>query len=511
MGFDISRYRAYRENSTIEARNAARGLPDSLWETYSAFANTYGGIILLGVRELEDGSFIPSGLRNSQKVLKDLWNTLNNPNKVSANLLTDSSIELYTESNGDEVIAITVPRAGRTEKPVYIGNSLYGGTFRRGFEGDYRCSRREVNAMLRDAPEATPDMKVIEELSWSDLNQESIRSYRNSHAYHSPNHPWRLLSTEQYLIRIGAAAIRGKGLHPTAAGLLMFGEEHQITQEYPEYFLDYREYGTESAIDWIDRIHSQSGSWTGNLHDFFFMVSARLGNALKSPFRLAMQDGIMTRQDDTPVHSAVREAFANCLTNADFFIPSGVVIQKHPDGIIFSNPGDIRVGKDEMLAGGISDARNKAIMKMFNLLGLGERAGSGVPRILAAWKSEGFPAPSVIEDLNAMRTTLILPFTDTFRRNASDKPASDKPASDKPASDKPASDKPYRETEYERMDEICCYLAENGESITAEIAKEVGLSPVRTRALLGRLCADGQVESTGGNRNRRYRIAKRGS
>ena len=67
MGFDISRYRAYRENSTIEAKNAARGLPDSLWETYSAFANTYGGIILLGVKELEDGK---KELEDARKALK---------------------------------------------------------------------------------------------------------------------------------------------------------------------------------------------------------------------------------------------------------------------------------------------------------------------------------------------------------------------------------------------------------------------------------------------------------
>ena len=85
-----------------------------------------------------------------------------------------------------------------------------------------------------------------------------------------------------------------------------------------------------------------------------------------------MLDGIY-RTDDTPIHVAVREALANCLSNADFLLSGSVVIRKYPDKIVFSNPGTIRLGKKQMLRGGESQPRNKLILNMLNYIGIGDR------------------------------------------------------------------------------------------------------------------------------------------
>ena len=119
------------------------------------------------------------------------------------------------------------------------------------------------------------------------------------------------------------------------------------------------------------------------------------------------------RIDDTPVHKALREALANCLINADYHGLRGVVIKKETDKITFANPGYIRTGKKQMRLGGESDPRNKSLMKMFNLINIGERAGSGVPNIFNVWEDEGFIEPVIEEIFDPDRTILCLSFVFT--------------------------------------------------------------------------------------------------
>ena len=406
--FDLSQFDEYREGNRLEVKKANAGLPNSLWDTYSSFSNCNGGAIILGVREREDGSWHTTHLQNKDKLLKDFWNTVNNRKKVSVNLLKEEDVKTY-EIEGDIIIVIYVSKADRVYKPVYINNDLFGGTFRRDHEGDYHCSEAEVRGMLRDQAEKGTDNKILLNMDLGIFNSETVRSFRSRHTAVNPNHVWHKLDDIAYLERIGAASISdvdGK-LHPTAAGLLMFGEEYKIRSEFPDYFLDYREM-LDPSIRWTDRLESSSGEWSGNLLDFFFQMERKLLKDLKKPFRL---EGI-TRIDETPVHKAIREALANCIANADFNFPRGIVILKNPDSIVIENPGSIITGKAQMLKGGVSEPRNKIVMKMFNLIRIGERAGSGVPDIFSVWESEGWAEPVVEELYRPDRTVLKLSFID---------------------------------------------------------------------------------------------------
>ncbi|MBR2189555.1 MAG: putative DNA binding domain-containing protein [Eubacterium sp.] len=404
--FDIRKFDEYKEDNRREVKKAKQSIPVSLWDTYSSFANCYGGVIILGVKEREDGSWYTTGLQDPARQKKIFWDTINNRTKVSINLLTEKDVETY-EMNGDTIMVVHVPMAKREQKPVYINDDLFGGTFRRNWEGDYHCTPLQVKAMLRDQTEDTYDMNVLPKTSMSDLNYDTIHSYRNRHQLLRPGHPFEGYSDDEYLRSIGAASISDDDgqLHPTGAGLLMFGDEFNIIRQFPEYFLDYREI-LDPTIRWTDRLQSSSGEWSGNLCDFYFRVYNKIQKDIKVPFDTKGGDRI----DDTPVHKALREALANCLINADFFGKFGVVIKKEADSVTLENPGYIRVGKKQMLLGGLSDPRNKALMKMFNMINVGERAGSGVPNILQTWSKEQWIAPEIEEQFNPDRTILKLSF-----------------------------------------------------------------------------------------------------
>ena len=492
MNFDISQFDSYREDNRREVKKAKGGLPVSLWETYSAFANCYGGVIILGVKENKDGSWHMTGLDNAAKLRKDFWDTIHNKNKVSINLLTDNDVEIFEENNG-VIMVIHVPKAKREQKPVYINGDMFSGTFRRNWEGDYHCDRSEVLAMLRDQPEETADMKILQDMSLEVLNPETVRAYRNRHMVYRTEHVWERLSDEAYLERIGAAklSVGDHMLHPTAAGLLMFGEEYKILYEFPEYFLDYREV-LDPTIRWTDRLQSSSGDWTGNLFDFFFRVYGKIVRDLKIPFKL---EGI-TRVDDTPVHKALREALANCLVNTDFYVPRGIVIRKDEDSIIMENPGSIRTGKAQMLKGGISDPRNKALMKMFNLIGIGERAGSGVPDIYSVWEQQGWKQPEVIEEYGPDRTILKLSFVRKTAIKNGDKKTAIKNDDKKRVTKKTA----------QQLECILEYMTPAQEYKMSELAEVLGVKESRARVLVNELVKSDRIEAAGKNKGRRYRL-----
>ena len=144
---DIYNLQNYRENNRIEAKQALGGLPESIWETYSAFANTQGGVILLGVEELPDKRLHALDLLDPQWIIEDLWAGLEDPKVVSLNILTPEDIQIHAVE-GKQIISVTVPPARWDQRPIYIGGDPIRGTYRRSGEGDYRCTPEVVRAMM---------------------------------------------------------------------------------------------------------------------------------------------------------------------------------------------------------------------------------------------------------------------------------------------------------------------------------------------------------------------------
>lgn len=399
--FDWHRLSDYRENLHIEAKKALGGIPGSIWKTYSSFANTDGGVILLGVEEAENMTLRAVGLKDIYKIEKDFWNQINNKQVVSVNLLTERMVHAECV-DGKNILVIEVPRAERMLKPVYKGLNPKSGTYRRNGEGDYLCSVEEMSAMYRDASSSTVDMKVLTQMDFSVFCKETVRSYRQMFRATHPSHIWCDLDDELFLRRLGVIGLGEDGtLHPTAAGLLMFGYEYEILREFPQYFLDYQENRQMATTRWTDRIVSSSGDWSGNVFDFIYKVVPRLCDSLKVPF---VMKG-MQRVDDTPLHKLLREAITNTCVHADFYGRRGLVIQKMPDKFVFANSGGLRLSCSEAI-GGVSDPRNGVMLKMLSMIEYGERAGSGLNGIFHVWR-QVYKCSPVLEEIGGVDRTIL--------------------------------------------------------------------------------------------------------
>ena len=485
---DFLNIEKYKENNRIEAKKALGGLPRSIWETYSAFANALGGVLLLGVEEHKDKSLHPVNLPDPERLIKEFWSIINNPVRVNTNILSEKDV--YTlEVNGNHIIVINVPRAQRVDKPIFIDNNPLTGTYRRNGEGDYRCSVEEVQAMQRDAEIKTQDMAVLEEMSLDALDFDCIRRYRYRMKKVRPGHRWEKLKDVDFLEKLGAVSRVSKEntskdvileeIHPTAAGLLMFGYEYEIVKEFPSFFLDYQEQmGEDDEI--THRIVSSYGDWSGNICDFYFRVHDRRVESMH----------IEDINNVEAVHNALREAVANSIINADYYGNCGIEIIKSKNMITISNPGSFRIDVNEALSGGKSDPRNAAIIKMFTMVNVSENTGSGIPNIYRVWKKQGWKEPVIREFFEPEEIILMLPLEkdDSKRLLIKRKSSSIKRQMSSP------------------IEEIIEYLTENISATSSELAVYLGMNSLQIKNILSKMIEMDIVDVKGNSRNKAYKM-----
>ena len=389
----------YGETINLECKKAESTLPNAIWETYSSFANTSGGMILLGVEECvkeknPEKRFSFTSVKNPTQRIKEFWNTINS-NKVSRNILVDRNVGTC-DINGNTIIWIEVPQADYRYKPVYINENPLKGSYKRNYEGDYHCTEEEVKAMLRDASDSGNDGGLLEGYTMDDIDMSALRSYRIEFEHRNPDHVWNADEDLTFLKNMGGYAVdrnTGKGWL-TAAGLLMFGKGLSVRERFDNIRMDYiDESNLLPGSRWSDRL-TYDGMWENNLYNFIRQVTPRLVAGLKRPFRL---EG-MVRVDDTPVHKSIREAVTNMAIHADYLITGILKIVKTEKGFVFSNPGTLKLPLSAIYEGGYSVARNPRIQTMFRMIGYGDNIGSGFPAILSAWGEESWRKPDLSQN-----------------------------------------------------------------------------------------------------------------
>lgn len=264
--------------------------------------------------------------------------------------------------------------------------------------------------LIRDSSDNV-DSQIIEGYGMDDVDPETLRKYRQTFTNRNPGHPYEDLSNKDFLIQMGGYAInRREGFEGiTMAGLLMFGKSLPIHENFPNFRVDYLELiGIEpgDSKKWNDRL-TKDGRWVDNIYNFLLLALNRLLLTLPSEGRLK---GVV-RIDGGELYEGVREGFINALTYCDYLLGGVLRIDRRTDRIVMRNPGTLRISPERIYEGDYTQARNSTIQSMLRMVGFGDNIGSGFSKIIKAWKSLGYPHPTIHEvpEVNEVWLTLPLP------------------------------------------------------------------------------------------------------
>lgn len=393
---EINNFLKLREGSNLELKKAKNQVPKSFWETYSAFANTDGGIVIFGI---DEKSKEVTGVSDAYKLRDDLFNNLNNPNKVSENIISNKDIAIFELENDLQILVITIPEAPYNLKPIYLNGNPKEAYERLG-EGDRKLSNEKYKALIVGAKKET-DNELLKNYDLNDLDTDTLEMYRKELYEQSNNEKYKNIDYKDMLIELGALRKDRHGSNEyllTTGGLLFFGKLSSITDRFPGFQLDYFEKNSSLDTDWVDRVSSGDMEYPElNVYKFFKIVLEKLNLTIKDTFLL--EENSKSRLPyKSDLFTSVREALVNALMHSYYDSDKPIKITAYADYYEFINPGKMRVTVEEFIHGGTSDIRNHTMSSIMRRIGISEKAGSGGPRIFDVAAKYNLKLPEVIRE-----------------------------------------------------------------------------------------------------------------
>ena len=399
----IARLGKYEWND-VEFKKAQRGVPESAYETVSAFANSGGGRLVFGIQE-KDGEYDVAGVLDVDKVQNDFLSALRAENKVNHDIQVESEL---LEIDGKAILIFTISEAPRQNKPLYLNGDIRRSFIRRG-GCDHRCTMTEIERFLRDAAEERWDGQVFDFPLQEAFDEDSLKWYRALFDERNPGHD-KSLSHQDFLYQWGYLLRQEGRLLPTRAAILLFGSSTAVHQMLPRPILDVQWIPSELGaplpeIRWLDRIVFED-----NLLVTWRELVARYMQKAEKPFRI--DPHTLLREDAPPEYRVFREAAINLLIHQDYATHGfKAVIKFYRDTIQFWNPGDVFGNADALLEPGEKEVRNPQIVAAFRRLGLCEQAGTGMRMMLERWQALGHPVPEYENDRGRKSFEIRLPLT----------------------------------------------------------------------------------------------------
>lgn len=378
----------------FEVKSAKSALPKNIWETVSAFANTSGGWIVLGVKQ-SGKTFDIQGVDNFEKLEQDFLGTIRSEKFNQVLNVRPKSYQI----DDRKILAFYIPES--STKPVYFGSPV--NTFIRMGSGDQRATEGEIRAMFREQSFGKKTEETIQGSGIEMLDLDSLHNYR--YILNQTNNLLEIRNADDAAF-CEHVNITNNGLL-TYAGLLMFGKAPYVLRFVPTFCIDYIEIPAssvnESGTRYTYRIPEQPNIW-----EAVQIIMRRLMTLADAPTHIS-PDGFAS--SDNSQFIVFREALANLAMHCDYFDSLRSCIRVYTDHIEFMNGGAFPLPINEMLGKVYSKLRNPTIAKLFRYVGIAENAGYGISK-LTSWEKLTGSKPTI----ESNRTFAVVSFP--FKSNA---------------------------------------------------------------------------------------------
>ena len=440
------------EGKTLEFKRDLSS-PDGVLRTLVAFANTAGGVLLIGV---EDRTSHVRGVRDALDLEERLANLVSD--SIAPRVLPDIEILPWRRT---QVIAIQI-HPSSTRPHHLMREGVDKGTYVRVGSTNRRADAELVQELRRAARGESFDEQPLPEL---DSYAVDFRAASECFA------PVRTLDRRDLETLRLVTSHQGRKV-PTVGGVLLFGTDRE--RHFPDAWLQAGRFGGTDKSRIIDRAEIRSLPVRAIDEAIAFVEKHALHGA---------DIGRMRRQERWNLPpAAVREAMINAVAHTDYAQRGAPIrVSIFDDRLEIENPGLLPFGLTiEDLEYGVSKLRNRVIGRVFHNLGLIEQWGSGIQRMMAACRDAGLADPRLEEIATRFRVTI---FTERVTRPALD------------------------DTDQAIVDA----LSDGTGRLTSEIAAGIGLTRRATRTRLARLVGNGLLREVGTgpqDPKRRYFIAR---
>ncbi len=382
------------DDGGVEVKASAHDLGKSVWDSISAFANTDGGLLILGV---EEQGFIPVETFAIERVRDQLIDGLGDGNVGGARLTNPPAYRLSrVDLDGSPVLVIEIDENPVGDKPCFVtAKGVSGGSFRRVDDKDLRLSPTEIFEFQHILVPNGTDRVPVDEAAVSDLDPDRVAALM---AAHRDTKALRgVANREQAMTRLNITDPAGR---VRLAGLLTLG--HYPQQFLPRLLIDVTVHPTNeksspnTQLRFLDRVQCE-----GPLAE----VVADGVNAVARNLRTyGIVEGTGRRDELEIPREVLREALSNAVVHREYhplFQGQPVMVDIFPDRIVVTSPGGLWGGKTlDTMGDGVSRCRNQTLLQILRDVPLSvgsgavvEGQGSGVPLMIHQMEAHALDRP----------------------------------------------------------------------------------------------------------------------